>query len=108
MRIRSGYLTTKITVQSPVAGQDELGQPIREWADVATVWANLTDISGREFVASAALQNTAQTKITIRYRPGIVASMRVIHQADIYNIEAVLGQDRISLLLMCSRGATNG
>jgi SPP1 family predicted phage head-tail adaptor len=104
MRLRSGYLSTKVTMQQPVISQDELGQPVNKWVDVATVWANLSDISGREFIASAALQNTVQTKITIRYRAGIVPTMRVVHQASIYNIEAVLGQDKTSLLLMCSRG----
>jgi SPP1 family predicted phage head-tail adaptor len=108
MRIRSGYLSTKVTIQKSVTGQDESGQPINKWADVATVWANVTDISGREFIASAALQNTVQTKITIRYRAEVVPAMRVIHQASIYNIEAVLGQDKTSLLLMCSRGTGDG
>ena len=105
MRLRSGLLTTKITLQEPTTEQDEFGQPGQGWTDVASVWANLTDISGREFFASNALLNSAQTKITIRYRTGITPSMRVIHKNDIYNIEAVLGQDRLSLLLVCSRGA---
>ena len=108
MRIRSGYLSTKVTIQQSVTGQDESGQPINKWVDVATVCANVTDISGREFIASAALQNTVQTKITIRYQAGIVPAMRVVHQASIYNIEAVLGQDKTSLLLMCSRGTGDG
>ena len=108
MRTRSGYLSTRVTIQQPVTEQDESGQPVNNWLDMATVWANVTDISGREFIASAALQNTVQTKITIRYRAGVVPAMRVVHQASIYNIEAVLGQDKTSLLLMCSRGAGNG
>jgi len=108
MPIRSGYLSTKVAIQQPVTEQDESGQPMNTWVNLATVWANLTDISGREFIASSALQNTVQTKVTIRYRAGILPAMRVIHQANIYHIEAVLGQDRASLLLMCSRGTGNG
>jgi SPP1 family predicted phage head-tail adaptor len=104
MRVRSGYLPTRVTIQQSVAGQDELGQPSNRWEDVAVVWANIADISGREFIASAAVQNTVQTKITLRYRAGVLPAMRVVHQARIYNIEAVLQQDRVSLLLMCSKG----
>jgi SPP1 family predicted phage head-tail adaptor len=108
MRIRSGYLSTRVTIQQPVTEQDESGQLINKWLGVVTVWANLTDISGREFIASSALQTIVQTKITIRYRVGIVPAMRVVHQANIYNIEAVLRQDKASLLLMCCKGIEHG
>jgi SPP1 family predicted phage head-tail adaptor len=108
MRIRSGYLSSKVTIQKTVTGQDESGQPVNKWANVATVWANVTDISGSEFTASAAVQNTAQTKITIRYRSGIAPAMRIVDKTNNYNIEAVLRQDGESLLLMCSRGAGHG
>lgn len=108
MRLRAGTLSSKVSIQQPVTAQDALGQPIQAWVEVAKVWANIADISGREFIASGAMQHTVQTKITIRYRAGIVPAMRVVHQADSYNIEAVLTQGSLSLLLMCSRGAVDG
>ena len=101
--MRAGRLNKRITIQSPATGQDATGEPTTGWTDVATVWASIVDVSGREYVAAGGLQNSAQTKITIRYRAGIVPSMRVVHGSDAYNVEAVLGQDRRSLLLMCSR-----
>lgn len=104
----AGRLTRQITLQAPPTGQDESGNPLTGWTDVATVWASIVDLSGREYIAAAAVQNAVQTKITLRYRQGIVASMRVLHGEDIYNIEAVLGQDHKSLLLMCSRGVSDG
>ena len=103
--MQAGRLNRRCTLQAPGTTQDELGQPIPGWTDVATVWASIVDVSGREYVAAGGLQNSAQTKITIRYRAGIVPSMRVVHGSDAYNVEAVLGQDRRSLLLMCSRSA---
>jgi head-tail adaptor len=63
-------------------------------------------VSGREYVAGGATQDAAVTKMDIAYRAGIDASMRVLLGADVYNIEAVLGQDHISMLLMCKRLAT--
>lgn len=101
--MRAGRLNKRITIQSPATGQDATGEPTTGWTDVATVWASIVDVSGREYVAAGGLQNSAQTKITIRYRAGIVPSMRVVHGSDAYNVEAVLGQDKRSLLLMCSR-----
>lgn len=101
--MQAGRLNKRITIQSPATGQDATGEPTTGWTDVATVWASIVDVSGREYVAAGGLQNSAQTKITIRYRSGIVPSMRVVHGSDAYNVEAVLGQDKRSLLLMCSR-----
>ena len=97
-------LDKRVTIQSHGAAQDENGEVVAGWTDVATVWAGIADIKGREFIAAGATQNAVHTKITIRYRTGIVAAMRVVCGADIYNIEAVLGQDKRTLLLMCSRG----
>lgn len=101
-------LSRRVTLQAPLAGQDEYGEALAGWADVATVWADVQDISGREFVAAGGTQNAVQTKITIRHRAGVASSMRVLDGPDIYNVEAVLGQDRRSLTLMCSRGVSNG
>jgi SPP1 family predicted phage head-tail adaptor len=98
-------LNKRITIQQNGITQDEIGEPVNGWSDVATVWASIMDISGREYVAAAAAQNSVTTKIVIRHRAGIAPAMRVIHGADTYNIEAVLGQDNRTLLLMCARAA---
>ncbi len=107
-----GKLDQRITIQALAAGQDAFGAPITTWTTVvATVWAGLKDMTGREYLAAAAVQNIVQTKITIRY-PGnavtILPGMRVVHGANIYNIEAVLGQDKVMRVLMCSKGMNNG
>lgn len=102
----------RITLQ--VMGPEERdagNQVIANWVNFVldtpdgTVAAEVRDVSGREFVAASATQNEVLTTITIRYRPGVVPAMRVLHGADVYNIEAVLGQDRRALALMCSRVA---
>lgn len=101
-------LNRRVLIQSQVPGQDEYGQPLLTWQDVATVWAAVEDLTGREFVNAGGTQNAVTTKITIRYRAGVVAQMRAVYNDEPYNIEAVLGQDGRTLLLMCSRGANNG
>lgn len=108
MRIHPGWLNERITLQSPATGQDASGEPLSGWVDVATIWASLTDVTGREYIAAGGLQNNVQTKILIRYMDGVMPRMRVVHGVSVYNIEAVLGQDHLSLMLMCSRGLNNG
>jgi len=106
-------MNERVTIQAPDTTQDETGEMVAGWTDFAPpVWAGIVDISGREYVAAGATQASAKTKITIRYMPGIVPEMRVVHgwstgsppePLTVYNIESVLGQDRKQLVLMCTR-----
>jgi SPP1 family predicted phage head-tail adaptor len=104
----AGDLDQRITIQSPPVGQDETGEPLQVWADFAQTWAKVEDLSGRQYIAAQAAQNPVQAKIRIRHRPGVVATMRVLHGADVYDIQAVLKVEARWLDLMCVRGASNG
>ena len=97
-------LNQRVTIQQQSTAVDEIGQPVVSWADVATVWAEVKDVSGREYIAAGAEQSAVLTKITIRKRSGIVSAMRVLHGSDTYGIDAVLESDR-TMLLMCKRSA---
>ena len=106
-------LNKRVLLQQPVAGKDASGAPAQAWQNVIStgdgkLWAGVRDLTGRQFVAAGGTQNAVQTEIEIRYRPGVAAKMRVIHGANIYDIEAVLDQKGKSLLLMCSKGVNRG
>jgi SPP1 family predicted phage head-tail adaptor len=101
-------LDKRITLQAPANSKNEIGEEVAGWANFVTggdgkTWASIVDISGREFIAAGAVQTSAQTKITLRHLAGVVPSMRVLHGTAVYDIKSVLGQDRRTLLLMCSR-----
>lgn len=108
--MNANQLNQHITIQLPSTKQDEFGQLIECWEDVHTnIRAGIGDMSGREYLAAAAVQNAVITKIVIRYRPGITPAMRVLHNATIYNITAVLQGRKGWLNLMCIKGtASNG
>lgn len=104
--MRAGRLNQRVTIQSPAVGQDEYGSPLTGWTDFAVnIPAEVLDVSGREFLASAAINNSVTTKILIRPLAGVIASMRVLHGADVYNITAPLKQRDRTILLMCVRMA---
>jgi SPP1 family predicted phage head-tail adaptor len=102
--INIGKLNRRVTIKSLGTTQDALGEIVQTWSDLATVWASITDLTGKEFIAAGSTQNSVTTKIGIRYLSTVKSTMRVYYGTDIYNIEAVLGQDKKSLVLMCSRG----
>jgi len=98
-------LNKRVTIQAQGAGQDSIGQPSGGWTTFATVWAEISDLTGREYVAAGGSQNAVMTRITIRQIDGVLPAMRAVIGVDTYNIQAVLGQDNRTLALMCERAA---
>lgn len=108
--MQAGRLNRSITIEQLTAGQDALGQPVQTWTAVATVRAEIRDLSGREFLAAQAGQSGVVAKIRIRYRSDVTAAMRAVAGTKIYNIQAALDISgaRRELTLMCSTGENNG
>lgn len=105
----SQRLNRRVTLKIQTATQDGTGevQPTA-WSNFiaagdGAIWAEVKDISGREFIAAGSEQNSTQTKVTIRYREGVQPSMRLIYSGRVYQIDAVLGEDRKTIALMCSK-----
>ena len=88
--MQAGRLNRRCQLQSPSQSVDELGQPIPGWTDVATVWASIRHLSGVEAIKADAVTSTVKASIRIRYRSGLNAGMRVVHDAQVYSIEAVM------------------
>jgi SPP1 family predicted phage head-tail adaptor len=93
----------RIRIQQRGAGVDEAGQPIDAWTDVCQVWADIRDISGREFVAAGAERAEVTTRIRIWRRGDISRAMRVLHGATVYDIKAPLDEGGDTTLLMCTK-----
>lgn len=81
------------------------GEMTKEWQCWAEVWAAVEPLRGREFFASAATQYEVSTRIRIRYRPGLTPDMRVLHNDDLYTIEAIIEPEmrHEELQIMCKR-----
>ena len=88
--MQAGRLNRRCTLQAPGTAQDELGQPNPGWTDVATVWADIRMKSGLESIKAGAPVSVVQASIRVRYRAGITAGMRVVHNLQAFNIVAVL------------------
>lgn len=70
-------LNKRVTIKQLTTTTDEYGQPIDTWTDVATVWAAIEPLRGREYFAAMAEQADVTTRIRIRYREGIDRTMIV-------------------------------
>lgn len=86
MGIAAGRLRHRINIQRRIDTQDSNGDNIVTWENVHIyVPAAIEPLSAREFIAASANQSQVVARIVIRHRPGLNASMRIIHGATIYN-----------------------
>lgn len=111
--MRAGKLRHRVTIQQLVEGspqQTPSGQPDTAWATFCTVWASIEPLRGRELIEANAVQSKLAVRVRIRYRAGVTAAMRVVHDSVVYPIEAVIDFEmrHVELHLMCSQGSANG
>jgi SPP1 family predicted phage head-tail adaptor len=109
----SGGLRHRVDIQRRVETQDATtGESVASWTTVYTsVPAKIEPLSVREFMAAQAAQSGITARITIRYRAGMSASMRLVHGSTIYNPEGFLpdkesGQEYLTI--PCSTGVNDG
>lgn len=110
--MRAGKLRHRVTIQAPGMTQDpNTGEMLTGWADWATVQASVEPLSAREFIAAQAAQSEVTARIVIRYRDGVLPTMRILHRGLIYNIQGVLpdaDSGREYITLPVSAGVNDG
>ena len=92
--MRAGMLRHRVTIQRYELVVDDYGAPLHResWKDVATVWASVEAMSGRDFFAA----RQEQSEVTH------TAQMRVLHGGKIFGIVAPLPDNKgTRLVLMC-------
>lgn len=103
--MHAGKLRHRVTLQRNEQTQDpKKGAMLDHWVDVSPLWASVEPLSVRDFIAAHAVQSAVSHRLTIRYRPGVQAGMRVLHGAAMYRVLGVLpdkGSGREYLTLPC-------
>ena len=113
MALEAGRLRHRVTFESRTEEQDpESGGIEPVWAtEFEDVPAAIEPISASEFLAAGAVQSRVVARITVRYRPGLEATRRILHGSRIYNIEGVLPDKDSGLeyvTIPCSEGTNDG
>lgn len=83
-------LNRKITFQAYTTTTDpSTGYPTEAWADVASVFAKVEPLVGREFLAAEATQSQVTTKFTMRHRGDIDTTMRIQFDGKTFDIQSI-------------------
>jgi SPP1 family predicted phage head-tail adaptor len=95
----------RITLLRRTAGVDSVGQPITDWANVATVWAHVLFQSGAEVLRANADVSVKRASIRIRARTDIDASWRVRYAGEEYDIKSALPDVDHSFMFLVAESA---
>ena len=104
--LKAGRLRHRVTLQSAADTADGGGGFTTVWSDVATVWASIEPLKGRERLFAQQLESPVSHRVTLRHRSGVTTAMRVKFGSRILNIRSVINaeeRDR-ALELLCEEG----
>ncbi|WP_217476611.1 phage head closure protein [Stutzerimonas stutzeri] len=114
--MQAGKLRHRIQFQQQVQAQDpETGAVVLVWQDWPApgkkLFASIEPLSARDFIAAQAAQSEVTARIVIRYREGVLPTMRALYRGKVYSIQGVLPDPVIGreyLTLPVSEGVKDG
>lgn len=82
-------LRHRITFQKFTTAVNENGFEEEVWQDYKTVWASVSNLSGREYYQAAAIKAERTVKFLVRYIEDIDTSMKIFFKDKQYNITSI-------------------
>lgn len=109
-----GQKRHRLTVQEPVRTQDPTtGELVAVWTTVATVWASIEPIRGRELLQGEQILDDMDTRLRIRWSPlsdTFTTAHRGIHQGSVFNFVsfAHVRLEQREIEIMAKSGVNDG
>lgn len=92
--MRAGELSKRGRLQrQKKTGTNPVGENTYTWVDVAWVWAAIEPLTGREYLAANRDVASVSVRIRIRYRSGVLPTMRFVMGDRIWSFVSVLNID---------------
>ena len=79
--IPAGNLTDRIVIEQAAETRNSVGEVTLSWSTFATVWADVSALSGREAERYGQIVGFTGHKVTIRQLPGVKVAMRIIYES---------------------------
>lgn len=93
--MQAGRLRHRVELQRATDAIDAYGDTTPTWATLATVWAAVEPISGREYFLAQQTNSEVSTRITIRAVPGVILTPkdRIRWGSRLFDLQAVIDRD---------------
>lgn len=99
-------MRNRLTIQQPVRTPDNQGGYSLSWQDVATVWADVRQLAGREYLMAQQLSTALSHQVSMRYRADVVPSWRGVDEdGNVLDVHSVANPDGVKreTVLLCEQ-----
>ena len=90
MMIDPGKLCERVEIQSAMESRNSLGESVREWSTITTVWASVEGVSAREALALGQQDITVTHRVRMRYLSLLTQKMRLRWRSRVLEIVSLL------------------
>jgi SPP1 family predicted phage head-tail adaptor len=104
MALRAGLLDRRVALERRIDVTDDSGQAVDHFVRVATVWARVEPLGGREGFGQQQFVATGDLRFTIRWRDDVTPLHRIVHEGVPYDVVSVGDDGRHEALLIVARG----
>lgn len=105
VHVRTNELRERITIQSRTDAQDTFGEADPTWSTLATVYAAVRPLQGREFMGSGLELDDQPHEFTFRYSSDVagitVKSHRITWSSKTFDLVSVDNVDARRVLMRC-------
>lgn len=96
--MRSGKLNSKISIQKPVLSQNDFGEELPDWLEVAVLGAEIKPLSGTERYKAMQISSEESVQISFRFVEKLKdfdSTYRIydLREGKMYDVKAVLNID---------------
>jgi SPP1 family predicted phage head-tail adaptor len=105
----AGDLRHSVRIQAYRQVSDGGGGTTKEWTDYANIRAHISPIAGREVTINGQIEARLSHRVTMRWLPGLEASMRVLFGSRPFNIRWIRNLDERNrwIELLCEEGVAD-
>jgi SPP1 family predicted phage head-tail adaptor len=101
-----GRMRHRISVEARTLNKNAYGEDVETWSVLFQTWAWVRSLSGRELMQAQQVQSLATHEVTMRYRPGLDATVRVDRDGRKFNVVALIPDEKNEKLrLLCAEPA---
>lgn len=87
-------MRNRVRIQERAVSRDTFGAAVLSWATVATRWARIEPLSGREAWQAQQVRPDVTHRATVRYYAGLNPAHRLLDSSGaVYNVSSVLDTD---------------
>ncbi len=105
-----GKLNKRVTLVGATESENAIGQTVLHDGDIASMWASIEPVRGRQYYDAKKLRDEAAYKVTVRYRKGVTREMRIRFKDRTFEIKDIINpyESNQFLELMCAEKVQHG